>query len=148
VVGKHLYRYESKRTTHGGGLDVHGEYDYSSVWQTMDVVCDKYLIYKETEKGYWIDYDKDYDTVLPNNFELESGDNFKKSQHNGNYRFVLKHTDHDKKRFAYDTKEKALQNFIIRKTKHKRYLQVRVNDLEHVLGIAKLIQDQNKLQEA
>jgi len=76
----------------------------------VDVFCKSYKILKETEKSYLINQ-------------------FDRDDEYGN-KWILKTTTTSRKRFAYDTKEAALKNYIARRAKQIKILKYQLDVAE------------------
>lgn len=85
--------------------------------------CNEYDLHKETEKGYWIGYG-----VL--------GEGKIRSQS----KWISKESN---KRFAYPTKEEALENYYKRTSWRIKFLKQQLRDCEYL--IARAIEEQNNL---
>lgn len=99
---KHIYRYIGEAHSIGG-FDSFGDYKSSGSYYTLELLT--IGVEKETPKGYWIKNPLDHDIR----------------------RFVLKQS---RKKFANETKEGALQDFI-----HRKNTQISI--LDHSLRRAK-----------
>lgn len=108
-----FYRYEMVRHA---SKDYFGEYsgDY-----TISVVLNTYVLFKETPKGYWIGF---------GNLNGLHGDK----------KWVSKTSV---KRYAYPTKEKAMNNFILRSEKRVKILQTQVSDVKSALSRAEQMKE-------
>lgn len=82
------------------------------------VILKEFEVIKETPKGFWVN--DDY----------------------GVKKFVL-NSENSRKRFAYETKEQALSNFIARTEKSIKLTKLRLNDSIGFLEAAKKINPEN-----
>ncbi len=105
------------------GRDMEGEYIPLNFPPRVEVELREYNLHKETPKGYWIGYG--FHTIG----SLRS---------NGTW--VSKTA---KKRYAYPTKEEAMQNFIKRTERRAKILRARLDSCEEGLAIAKKIIERN-----
>jgi hypothetical protein len=103
-----FYRYEMVQYAE---KDYDGEY-ISPIFPNPKLELREYDLFKETPKGYWIGYDKFY--------------KWKK--------WIPKIS---RKRFAYPTKEEALNNFIKRTEKRIKILKWQLDSCEIGLNLAK-----------
>jgi hypothetical protein len=114
-----FYRYENEnRSTY-----VESPSGSERFYSTVHLSLKEYNLHKETPKGYWIGYGEMLEGKL-----------------RGRSRWVSKTS---KKRFAYPTKELALESFVYRKKYQLDILKRQVADLEYVLELAK---KENKTQ--
>lgn len=116
-------------------------YRYSSRWkisfwrdlETVDVWCDEYEVIKETRCGYWIaDYpQKDPDKAIKDKWTWT--------------KWVSKG---GKKRYAYPTKEEALESFIIRKHRQvghaRRHLDFAEKSLKQAEHLEKTLHNEEQ----
>ena len=86
---KYLYRYNGHAYSHGG-YDIDGEYKHS--YSSYKVLLREYGVIRETPKGFWIESD---DIMLEKKFVRKEGI----------------------KKYAAQTKEEALKDFIARRKK-------------------------------
>lgn len=105
-----FYRYEQVEYAE---QDYEGEYCAPS-YPNPKLELREFSLYKETEKGYWIGY----------------GD-FGRLHSKG--RWISKTS---RKRFAYPTKEEAINNFILRTTKRKKILKWQIRCCEITINLA------------
>ena len=111
-----FYRYEA--VVYASMSSDDGDYGYSSAFRNLPkLVLHTYNLHKETPKGYWIGYGYYAPDML-----------------RGNSRWVSKTA---KKRYAYPTKEEALNNYIKRTEKRIRILKANLDDCEYGLKLAK-----------
>jgi hypothetical protein len=95
--------------------DHNGEYT-SSYIPNPTLILEEYNLFKETDKGYWIYYG----SILPGKLRSEAI-------------WVSKTA---KKRFAYPSKEQALQGYIKRTEKRVRILQYQLDSCQMLLNDA------------
>jgi hypothetical protein len=108
---KKFYRYDKMTTA--GFLD--SDYPVKVISSYTRLVCHEYNLFKETPKGYWIGYGS-------------------LGGLHGKQRWVSKTS---KKRYAYPTKEEALNNFIKRTERRIEYLETDIYDCKTMLSDAK-----------
>jgi len=104
---KYLYRYNGHSYSHGG-FDQWGEYKHS--YSTYKVLLSEYGIIKETAKGFWIEGDMTQEK-----------------------RFVRKE---GRKKYASQTKEEALKDFIARRKKQISIFESRLARAKRELEIS------------
>lgn len=118
-----FYRYELVQYSNFSGDDDY----YSSLPATTKLVVREFNLIKETPKGYWISYGAF-------------------TYYRGKGRWVSKTS---KKRYAYPTKEEALNNYIKRTERRIKYLKTDLDACESGLRLAKtqqIITIQNEIQ--
>lgn len=108
-----LYRYEANQYAN---LDYDGEFTTSTI-PNIKLELKEFDVIKETSKGYWIGHINQYGIVY---IDLK--------------RWISKTS---KKRFAYPTKEEALNNFILRTEKRISILNKQLLISKIALNIAK-----------
>ena len=110
---KQFYRYELMRYS---SVDQFGD----SIPTTPRLTLTQYGLVRETPKGYWIE-----------------------AYYKGGDAHSLRHSDQrwipkvSKKRYAYPTKEEALDNYIRRTTIRVGHLESQMNDAKHGMYLAK-----------
>jgi len=109
-----FYRYEAVQ--YASSFDHDGIY-YESPISNIKVELRQLNLFKETQKGYWIGYGSPV------------GSNWRGKSH-----WVSKTS---KKRFAYPTKEEALENFIKRTECRMRILSQQINVCKTSIDLAK-----------
>jgi hypothetical protein len=117
-----FYRYE---TVEYAVMDSEGEY-MNPTYPNPKLEVREFNLFKETPKGYWIGYGSmNYGTLRSNG------------------KWVSKTS---KKRYAYPTKEEALNNFILRTEKRIKIMewQVRVSKIGLVLARQKQRENENQ----
>jgi hypothetical protein len=119
---KEFYRYEIRRYANTSFDDY-----YSGYHIALDLIV--LNLHKETEKGYWIGY---------GNGNYASG---QKWNLKSNSRWVSKTS---RKRYAYPSKEEALNSFIIRTKRRMSILNSQISDCQIGLKDALKIQDNDK----
>lgn len=92
-----------------GGYDLNGDY-VSSGMTGIQINFDEYEITKETPKGYWIE-----DFIIGKKWVSKTA----------------------RKRFAYPTKQEALEGFIKRSERYASILSDRLNSVQRSIEIAK-----------
>jgi hypothetical protein len=110
-----FYRY---RAENSAVHDIDGELMTPSIPNPY-IVLEEYFLNRETPKGYWIGYE-------------ENGDGYLHSA----FKWVSKTA---RKRYAYPTKEEALQSFIKRKEKQIKILKYQLSNAGMALLNAKSI---------
>jgi len=110
---KEFYRYEAVQYAE---MDYDGEY-VSPSFPNPKIELRTYNLHKETPKGYWIGYG----LYAPNMLR-------------GNSRWVSKTS---LKRYAYPTKEEAMENYIKRTERRVKILKAQLLSAELALGKAK-----------
>lgn len=102
-------------------------YRYEDTYFNEEIILalKMFVAIKETPKGYWIIPKSDY--IFGLEFDVEF-DDFNESY------FVLKES---KRRFAYPTKEEAIENFMFRKKKQLGILESQKIKAKKTLDIAK-----------
>lgn len=110
-----FYRYEG--TTYASMVDSEAEYGKPALLiPNVKINILEYNLHKETPKGYWI------------GFGYNSSGNIK-----SNARWVSKTA---KKRYAYPTKEEALNNFLQRTKRRKQILESQLRTVDTILKLA------------
>lgn len=112
-----FYRYEAVQYA---SLGIDGDYE-SSKFPNPVLELREYNLFKETPKGYWIGYGN-YSVGYPIG-------NLKSNAH-----WVSKTA---KKRYAYPTKEEALNNYIKRTERRIKILQYQIDSCKISLNLAK-----------
>jgi len=116
-----FYRYEAVVYANMSSDD----YGYSSAFRNLPkLVLYTYNLHKETSKGYWIGHGYYAPHML-----------------RGNSRWVSKTA---LKRYAYPTKEEALNNYIKRTEKRIKILIANLGDCEYGLKLAKVLEKTEK----
>lgn len=101
------------RAAADGGMDINGEWVSSGRYK-VEVILNEYHSVKETPKGHWITNPlKIYKTWISNT---------------------------SKKRYAYPTKEEALNSFRIRNMKRLTYLKRDLGNVNEALRLAEQIE--------
>lgn len=99
----------------------------SNLLSLVEVNCKKYNVIKETEKSYLIN--------IYNHSNSKYGN-----------KYVLKTTSSSRKRYAYDTKEAALVNYITRRRKQIKLLTYQLREAEEGLKQAVKIREEMGLE--
>lgn len=96
----------------------HYRYESRTDWDdhTVEIICLRYTVIKETEHTYTI---------------RREGMNWPLDQKHHSDKRVLKHS---RRRFAYPTKELAYNSFLIRQVKRQRYLRADLRSVTAVLA--------------
>jgi len=110
-----FYRYEGKQYA---TIDMSGDYVLPSIPNPV-LELTEYNLYKETPKGYWIGYG----SQLSGKLRSEA-------------RWVSKTA---RKRFAYPSKQEALESFIKRTKKRIRILKYQLDSCRMLLNDAELM---------
>jgi len=110
---KHLYRYDYNLTS--GFLDL----------TRVELPCYKFDIIRETPCGYWI-------------VDHEEEGKFTMGRLMGKEKWVSKTAT---KRWAHDTEDKALTNFIYRKKYQLRMLEDQVGNVKYTLKLAEQLKE-------
>jgi hypothetical protein len=119
---KQFYRYEL-RTYASMSTSEHSE-EYYTTCRLQELI---YNLHKETPKGYWIGYGR------PIEGELRSKSTW-----------VSKTA---KKRYAYPTKEEALDNYIKRALRYKYLLENKLSDCKYGLNLADKLLKENEVND-
>ena len=118
-----FYRYEAREYAQ---LDQFGDF-ISSKFPNPKIVFIEYNLYKETNKGYWIGF----------------GSFYEGSSLRSNAKWIPKTS---KKRFAYPTKEEAINNFIKRTEKRISILSNQLDSAKIAVINAKSVQNELKIK--
>jgi hypothetical protein len=112
MENKKFYRYELQFYSSMYDLELG---NYSTSYVNSKLVCREFVMRKETPKGYWIGYGS-IDTL-----------------HSMWRKWIPKEST---KRYAYPTKEEALNNYIARTKKRKKILQNQLDGCTWGLNLA------------
>lgn len=119
-INMEFYRYEIESRSHYG-YDMDGNYTSSKLPPTITLELHEYVLYKETPKGYWICLE------------------FWKNGGHGK-RWISKTS---RKRYAYPTKEEAMNNFLKRTEKRIKILKTQLYASEYGLHLANKLKENN-----